>query len=103
MEIPFTQYLLPDGRTKKVLTDCPEGKEAKVQALLDNGAYFEAEILTTGEVSFTCEVDVPGTNETLVLAHEMCPNGPEVLEAIPRLIDTAYGKYEVSSPERDTE
>jgi hypothetical protein len=57
MRIPFTQYLLPDGRTKAVYFETDEEVGEKAKALLEKGCHFDVEILTTGVVSLTCEKD----------------------------------------------
>lgn len=55
--VPFTQYVLPDGRARKVI--CPL-ESAELQELADElmrkGVHFDAEILRTGEVSLTAEL-----------------------------------------------
>lgn len=85
MAIPFTQYLLPDGRTRTVEVDRPTPVELAAEKIIAAGWKFESEILTTGEVSLTVhdpvnEVDVAG---------EIVPNGPGIGEAVDRLVDAA--------------
>lgn len=88
--IPFTQYMLPDGRPQSVGVPVPDGKGDMVDAILDAGAYFDAEVLLTGEVSFTCEIEPEDADEVQVLSHQVCPNGPEVTTAIELLVTGAY-------------
>lgn len=92
MLIPFTQYLLPDGRKRPVKWECTSHEqEIKAQSLLDAGAIFECEMLQTGQVSLTCELkDNDGEMQTL--AHEICANNPEVVEAVARLVESAHEK-----------
>jgi hypothetical protein len=87
MSIPFTQYLLPDGREKQIAIDRPEDIENLAICLMKSGYHFDAEVLCTGEVSFTCERD--GREDTEVLSIEICQNGPPVLEAIDKMIREA--------------
>lgn len=82
--IPFTQYLRPAGRTRVVRIDRPAEVEATAHRLIDAGVRFEAEVLTTGEVSLTAE-DRDGEQ----LAIEVVPNGPGVSEAVDRLVAAA--------------
>ena len=82
MSIPFTQYLMPDGRTKQIEIDRPANIEAKAAEIIAAGCRLEAEVLLTGEVSFT--VFNPETEEDE--ACELSRNGPEVLDAVDRLI-----------------
>lgn len=89
-EIPFTQYLLPDGRKRPVKWECTSHEqEIKARALLDAKAYFECEMLQTGDVSLTCEIE-DNEGETQTLAHEICANNPEVVEAVARLVERAH-------------
>ena len=94
--VPFTQYLLPDGRKRPNVIDLPDELAAPVKALLEAGCVFEVEILSAGDpftgmthesgaVSLTCE---RGED---ILAAEIVPNGPGVKEAVIRMIKEAYG------------
>lgn len=83
MSIPFTQYLRPDGRTKGVEIDRPAEIEDAAKRLIDSGCVFEIEELSDGTVSMTCERDDE------VLAHELCPNGPDVPTTVDRMIQSA--------------
>lgn len=88
--IPFTQYLLPDGRKRPVTWECTSHEqEVKARALLDAKARFECEMLQTGQVSLTVEItDNEGEDQTL--AHEICANDPQVVEAVARLVERAH-------------
>lgn len=92
MQIPFTQYLRPNGRQVQITTECPPHNEDKVIVLLDSGAKFEIEMLHTGLVSMTVEFEMPD-GEIETLAHEISKNGPEIEESINRLIISAYHTY----------
>lgn len=83
-DIPFTQYMRPDGRKVEQFAPMPEGYEEKVKAILAAGLKFEAEVLTTGTVSLTI------SNGEEDIAIELSSNGPEVEKALIRLIDTGY-------------
>lgn len=81
MDIPFTQYLLPDGR-RTILCIEKYGEIAqKAQEIINKGLRFEAEVLTTGEISLTITDDKEGD-----LAIEICRNGPQVPKAVDKLI-----------------
>lgn len=97
-EIPFTQYLLPDGRKRPVRWECTSHEqEVKARALLDAKARFECEMLQTGQVSLTVEMtDNEGEDQTL--AHEICENNPEVIEAVARLVERAHENFINQSP-----
>ena len=82
LDIPFTQYLLPDGR-KRAVEFSVSGEEAIIaRRVLDKGLRFEAEVLTTGEVSLT--IFDPEKEEDVAI--EVVPNGPEVPKAVSALV-----------------
>ena len=89
--IPFIQYLQPKGRRKRqfyFLKD--EDVFNKAREVIEKGGRFEAEVLTIGNcVSFEC-VNRRDTDETWAL--EVCVNGPAVVEAIERLVNTAHAR-----------
>jgi hypothetical protein len=81
-DIPFTQYLRPDGRINPVTIDVSDEVHAKAMRIIAAGYRFECEHLTPGYASLTIfdpedEVDV---------AIEVVPNGPEVPEAVNRMV-----------------
>ena len=80
MEIEFTQYLRPHGQKKKVRIDRPKAVADKAKEIKNAGLCLECEVLMSGDVSFTI------ANEELDLAFEIVPNGPEVPDAVDRLI-----------------
>jgi hypothetical protein len=88
VSIPFTQYLMPDGRTRAVSISRPPEVEAAALRLQTAGALFECEMLTTGEISFSVE-QTDDEGETAVLASAICPNGPEVLLAVDQIVAEA--------------
>ncbi len=57
MTIPFTQYLMPDGRKREGGFDRPPEVEAVAHELLALGVHFDAEVLSTGHLSLTAEHD----------------------------------------------
>lgn len=88
MAIKFTQYLRPNGRTKVIEIERPSEIEALAQGLLKQGYVFEIEELQTGEVSMSIEDHSKEDPE--VIAMEICPNGPEVPNAVDKMIREAY-------------
>ena len=79
-DVEFTQYLRPDGRPKQIVIDRPQHLYEKARQIIESGYWFEAEVLTTGEVSLTVS-DAHGDH-----AFEIVPNGPDVPAAVDRLI-----------------
>ncbi len=86
----FTQFLLPDGRTRPMTINRFPEVESLASRVVDAGGILESEVLTTGEVSLTCERDVNGERETLAI--EIVKNGPGVLGGVDRLVATAAVK-----------
>lgn len=80
--IPFTQYFLPHGRKALMFFGVSDELGVQAQAIIDRGWRFEAEMLTTGEVSLTVSDPI----EEIDVAIEVVPNGPEVVDAVTRLI-----------------
>lgn len=87
-DVTFTQYLRPDGRTRATWIERSAETAAAASALRAAGCRFDIEELQTGEVSMTVERD-DEDGETAVLAHEVCANGPAVLDAVDRLVAAA--------------
>lgn len=81
-EIEFTQFLRPNGRQITVSVSRPDEIAQQAEALKAAGVRLEAEVLTTGEVSMTCERTGPD-GETEDLSIRICPNGP----AVPGMVD----------------
>ncbi len=80
-EIPFTQFMYPNGHKVETGIDRPTEVWAKAMALIAQGFRFEAEVLqSSGEISLTIADDEED------LAIQVCPNGPEVETAVDKLI-----------------
>jgi hypothetical protein len=90
MSIPFTQFLMPNGRQTPVEIDRPPEIEALAKRLLDAGCHFEIEMLTTGEVS----MEVVWSQQEEPVASALCPNGPEVPVSVDQMIREAVKNLE---------
>jgi len=80
-DIPFTQYLMPNGKTIAVTINRPNNVSNKADELLKKGYKFECETLRTGDISLTIVRDGEDIDG------ELCPNGPKVLLAVDTLIE----------------
>ncbi len=80
-EIPFTQYLMPDGRKRDVSISRPKEIYDKALDIIDAGYRFEAEVLTTGQVSLT----ITGRDEDVDI--EVVENGPKVPLAVDNMVN----------------
>jgi hypothetical protein len=87
--IPFTQFLMPDGRKTTVTIERPREIEEFAKAIMRRGYRFEIEMLSTGEVSMEIVRDVPDPDVDDLLANEICPNGPPVPEHVDKMIREA--------------
>jgi hypothetical protein len=90
-EIPFTQYLLPNGKQRKelFLTE-REDVYDKAMNMIEAGLWFEIEMLTTGHVSVTVsglqQLEEGDEPEAQDLAFAIAANGPPLVEKIERMI-----------------
>ena len=88
MTIPFTQYLMPNGRKVQDSIERPPEVEEKSRAVIEAGGAFEMEMLRvpTGlpNVSITCSYDEED------IAHRLCVNGPDVLDTVDKVVDDAH-------------
>ena len=80
--IPFTQYVAPRGRKRAMDIERPARIEAVADTIARMGYSFDAEVLSTGEVSLSIE------NEDHVIAHEITRQ-LEVPSAVDRLVMNA--------------
>lgn len=101
MIIQFTQYLLPDGRKEPIEIDVAEPVGKAAEALIKVGAHFDAEILTTGEVSLTCDMDLNGETENLAI--QVIPNGPQVPKAVVVLVKEAVAEFKRRTDAKNTD
>lgn len=73
MEIPVTQYLMPDGRKRETSIDgMPDSLAPILREIAKAGLHLEAEVLSTGMVSFTLAYHKQDTDYDI----EICANGP---------------------------
>jgi hypothetical protein len=85
VEVPFTQYMMPDGRTAPVWSaPIPSTLAPLANAVLAFGCRFEIEMLRDYcTVSMT--IHDPDTGDD-VFGPMLCTNGPEVPATIEKLI-----------------
>jgi hypothetical protein len=84
--IPFTQYLRPNGRKIEVSIERPKDIYDKAMGIVEAGYCFEIEVLNTGHVHMTI------TNDEGDQDSEVVKNGPEVPIAVDRMITRFHGK-----------
>lgn len=90
-DIPFTQYLRPDGQAVPVSIDRPAEIVTTAERIRERGFRFECEHLTTGHVSLT--IAGPDDDEDI----EVVTNGPDVPVAIDRMVKRFAAKIGVAA------
>jgi hypothetical protein len=78
--IPFTQYLLPNGRKIDVSIERPKDIYDKAMDIIKAGYRFEVEMLTNGLIHMTITDDDDDQDG------EVVNNGPEVPIAVDRMV-----------------
>ena len=86
-EIPFTQYLRPNGRKTSVSIEMPEDIVGLAFAFIIRGGWFEVEELITGHASLTACYVVDGEPQDIAI--RVVENGPPVVPAVEALIREA--------------
>lgn len=87
MSIPFTQFMLPNGRRVQVSVDRSSEVEEKAQKLISEGFAFEVEILRNGVVNMDCN------RGDVILGQELATNDTDVPEKVDRLVNKAYERF----------
>ena len=78
--VQAVQYLRPDGHKKLIVTELPIYSRKSYERMLEQGLWFELEVLTTGEVSITV------SNDKTDVDCEVVANGPEVHRAMLKML-----------------
>ncbi len=90
-DIPFIQYLRPDGRQVPVSIDRPDEIANLARRIIDRGFRFECEHLSTGHASLT--IASHDDDEDI----EIVRNGPDVPVAIDRMVKRFAAKIGVAA------
>lgn len=80
--IPFTQYLMPDGKKAEVTIDRPDDIAAKAREIIARGFRFECEMLSDRK-SISLTITDPDEGD---LDIEVVQNGPDVPLAVDRMV-----------------
>lgn len=93
IDVPFTQYLLPDGRQKPIIKEVSDEVGEKALAFIARGGKFECEMLQNGIISFTANL-----NDEDIAIH-LSENNEAVLTAVDLLIAEAFEYKTVGDPD----
>jgi hypothetical protein len=88
--VEFTQFLMPNGRQKKIQLTVDEATAAKADIIAGEGYRFEIEMLS--DMS-TISIEICKTarcGENLTLSSALEKNGPAIPVAIKLLIEEAF-------------
>lgn len=104
IDVAFLQVMRPYGNKKRVTTKVNSSLQSFIEELEMNGAIFECEVLTTGEVSFTIEIENPeygfgdeDVEEYLTLSSAIAANNETITNEVERLIKKAHEKMRAFS------
>lgn len=89
-DIPFTQYLRPNGRRAEVSIDRPAEIATLADRIIERGFRFECEHLSTGHASLTIANDDDDHDI------EVVTNGPDVPVAVDRMVRRFAAKIGVA-------
>ena len=105
MSIPFTQFLMPDGRARPVLFNgCTRETEAKAKFLIEHGYCFEIEMLSdfatvSAEVVHRFKHPDLADEDPEVIAGTITRNGPASTTGINEMVTQAYDLVKTKYPE----
>lgn len=94
-KVQFIQYLLPEGKSKRISIERPDKIADMANVLLLHEIALDAEVLSTGEVSLTAHD--PNTEKTLAI--EIVKNNQDIGNAVDRLISQAFLKFNLQNPD----
>lgn len=86
-DIPFMQFLFPQGAKKLVEISRPKEIAAKALALMAKGFVFEIE--NKNEVIWMTAIH----KKREIMVDRICGNGPEVAKTVDSLINETYRRW----------
>lgn len=95
MSIEFIQFMYPNASRVPVSIEMPEEIEKLANELKAEGCRFEIEALP-GLGIVNMDIQPPGGEGTFAV--EVVPNGPEVVEAVTRLVRNAHEVWKKGPP-----
>lgn len=95
MTVPFTQYLMPNGRKQAVEIPLSEPIEKMAHELIERGHKFECEMLRDYVTcSFTISAIDPNEPDVAIT---LCKNGPDVPVKIEEMITKFYNRKDTDN------
>jgi len=91
MLIPFIQYLRPNGHKTNISIKVDQITGDMAKKLINVGARFEVEELSTGMVSLeVINTNVDEDDLMFCLSGQLVPNGPGMKKAVVELVKQAH-------------
>jgi hypothetical protein len=82
--VPFTQYLRPDGRRTATTIDMPQDIADLAQEFIAAGGSYTSELLPGDDVSLCAEFEVEGERRDIVCV--VCFNNSSVPDSVEELV-----------------
>lgn len=92
MSIPFIRHFPSGRRGAQEIARSPK-IETKAAEFIDHAGRFLIEILPDGKVHLMAIIDL--AEGCTKVADEICANGPDLMEAVDRLIETAHPRIPI--------
>jgi hypothetical protein len=87
-EIPFTQFLRPNGERRQTVIDVPHKVALLAQRFIEEGGSYTSEVVRPGQVSLCAEFTIDGERQDIVCL--IAPNGPGIEEAVEKVVRESY-------------
>lgn len=87
-EIPFTQFLRPNGDRRQTFIDVPHKVALMATRFIEEGGSYTSELVQVGLVSLCAEFTLEGERQDI--ACTIAPNGPGIEQAVENLVRKIY-------------
>ena len=87
-EIPFTQFLRPNGERRQTFIDMPHRIALLARRFIEEGGTYTSEAMRGGMVSLCAEFTLEGERQDIVCM--VAQNGPGIERAVEQLIRESY-------------
>jgi hypothetical protein len=87
-EIPFTQFLRPNGDRRQTFIDVPHKVALLAQRFIEEGGAYTSELVQAGIVSLCAEFTLDGERQDIVCL--IAPNGPGIEQAVEKVVRESY-------------
>lgn len=92
--VPVTQYLRPHGEKRECKAPVTPEFKSLADRFVAAGGKYEAEVLTTGQVSLSAAFTVEGEMQDIAI--EICPNNESIHTAFEKVIQASQRYVPIS-------